>query len=225
MMVWDAAPLLCTAVACVVLLAVLVRLRCAGAGCLPAYVISMRGDPRRPRDAATRRFAQQPFTFVDAVDGRTMADASLFDSSTHRWLPGEMGCAMTHMCLWQQLTGPALIFEDDAQLPPRWRDELAAVLRAIQHDDALDVVFLGHCAEKAGAPFHGNLRASVSPRCTHAYLVTRRGMQRLAAWATGARLSLPIDEELARLCQAGKLRCLSHWPALVQTTGDCSTIR
>ena len=198
-----------------------------------AYVISLR-DGRRSRGVVEARFREreQPFEFVDAVDGREVAgaDADRFDPK-YEWKAGEIGCALSHVRLWTRLAGtgidaPVLVFEDDAKLPRDWLPRVREVVDRL--DDTIDLVFLGHCLETRGAPWKGSdaLRRSECPRCTHGYLVTPRGATKLAAWArTTATLELPIDEELALACVSGRLQCLSHFPPLVTTFDEPSTIR
>ena len=195
----------------------------AGAGDVPAYVISVPGT--RPRDAVEQRFRGRvrDVRFFDGVDGAALG-------AKGRLKPGEVGCAASHMRLWTQLDAagvrtPVLVFEDDAQPGEDFQARLAGVMRHV--DDSLDVVFLGHCFEGKGPTVAPGLMNSMHPRCTHAYLLTPRGARTLAGWAARARLDqiLPIDEELARLIGGGKLRALSCTPPIVSTAGDESLIR
>lgn len=199
----------------------------------PAYVISLP-DGRRPRYRVEAQLAAhgQGALFVDAVDGRRLGPAggdTCFDTSRHAWNPGQMGCALSHVQMWARVAaGPdpyAVVFEDDVLLKPGWRDSLHAVMDEVRDKD-VDVVYLGHCFETKGAPWHGSarLRHSVNPACTHAYLLTRQGARALSAWAAGTRFRLPIDNEMADLCATGRLTCLSAYPTLAAQSGDESQI-
>lgn len=185
---------------------------------IPAYVISVPNT--RCRDAILARFEGKVrgVRIYDGVDGTQLQSAD-------RLRPGELGCAKSHMRLWGHVlrTGaPALVFEDDADPVPDFDARLARILPHI--DDSIDMVFLGHCAEAAGTPYAPGLINSVHPRCTHGYLVTRRGVRKLVDWAANAVLRSPIDEELARLIHNGQLRAVSCVPPIVGTTTDASLI-
>lgn len=176
---------------------------------LHACVISVPNT--RSRTPLQRRFAgQQPFVFVDGVDGSKLPPHPTLS-------PGQLGCAQSHMRLWRMLAGsptPVLIFEDDAALHPEWRARVKAVLASL--DSAVDIVFLGSCQELSGGRcYAAGLRRSVLPRCTHGYMLTPRGLQKLAAWAEVAGLQVPIDEHLASLVRYGYLRSLTADPPLV----------
>ena len=178
---------------------------------LHACVISVPNT--RPRTPLQRRFAgQQPFVFVDGVDGSTLPPHPALS-------PGQLGCAQSHMRLWRMLASspaPVLIFEDDAALHPEWRARVKAVLASL--DSSIDIVFLGSCQELGGGRcYAAGLRKSVLPRCTHGYMLTPRGLQKLAAWTQVVDLQLPIDEELAALVRHGYLRSLTADPPLVTT--------
>lgn len=196
-----------------------------------AYVISMRGGSR-PRAEVRRRFevCRQPISFFDAVDGRRVQATKRFDA-VYPWTRGQAGCALSHMKLWRQLAGRApaawtLVFEDDAVPVAEWQQALEGVLRELDGVTDVDLVFLGHCFEDQGARWRrsARLRHSVTPRCTHAYLVSARGVRKLAQWARTARLQQPVDEELARACSERTLTCLSAWPPLARQGLGESTI-
>ena len=186
-------------------------------GSVHAYVVSMP-DGSRPRGEVSRRLAASGICaqFVDAVAGTRGVSASELSRfrKPYPWLPRQIGCALSHMRLWRSMRGPALIMEDDARPVPDFARSFRRILKEL--DDTVDVVFLGHCLEGRGAPWKGSavLRASVLPRCTHAYYVTAGGLPKLARWASTASLSLPIDEELALLCKSGALTCVSAFPQL-----------
>lgn len=200
----------------------------------PAFVISLP-DGRRPRHRVAAQLAahDQTARFVDAVDGRRLGKPATltrrFDTSSHEWNPGQMGCALSHVQMWARVaSGPdphAVVLEDDVVLKPGWRDDVRAVLGEVR-DKNVDVVYLGHCFETKGRRWHGSarLRHSVSPACTHAYLLTRQGARKLTAWAARTRFQLPVDNQMADLCATGRLTCLSAHPVLATQSGDESQI-
>lgn len=192
------------------------------ASALPAYVISVPNT--RPRSIIKNRFRGKVHNVhvFDGVDGTRLPRLP-----TDKLRPGEIGCAMSHMRLWRlaaRTGAPAvLVFEDDADPVPDFHDRLAGIIPHI--DDSIDMVFLGHCSERGdGTPYAPGLTTSVHPRCTHGYLVTRKGIQRLVKWAARARLTHPIDELLARQIYAGNIQSLTCSPPLVNATANDSLI-
>lgn len=185
---------------------------------VPAYVISM---PGRPRQAIARQLEAAGVypQFVDAVVGSDVKDRSRF-SKSFPWQDPQVGCALSHMLLWNRLKGPALIMEDDAIPSLNFSSVVHSIVKALHGaTDAIDIVFLGHCFEaEDGEPWagHPQLRRSKTPRCTHAYYVTPGGMDKLARWSSTALLDKPIDEALGRLCSDTQLRCLSVVPQIAR---------
>lgn len=183
------------------------------------YVISVPGT--RPRDGVAARMSGKlpNLQFFDGVDGSSL-------KQRQGWLtPGELGCAASHMRLWEHILGadePTLILEDDAELVGDFPRRFADLLRHV--GDEVDIVFLGHCLEQRGKQYAPGLAASVTPRCTHGYLVTPRGVRKLVRWARSHTPDHAIDEELSGLVSSGYLTSLTSWPPLVLTTDDASMI-
>lgn len=207
--------LLIALLACVVAALVVTRHHGGQSG-FEAHVIAM---PSAPRDAIRDRLgaAGLQVAFVDAVEGAKVKDRSQFDEKRFPFNSGQVGCALSHLRLWQSLRGPALILEDDAiPMQPDLERAVNDMLREL--DPSTDIVFLGHCFEKKGARYRQskNLYKSVLPRCTHAYYVTQGGLEKLARMASTSVLDEPIDEVLSKMCKRGDLNCLSYFPQLVR---------
>lgn len=189
-----------------------------GPSAVPAYVISMPNARSRKSIAKRLRATVPDVQFFDGIDGSTQPRMGTLQ-------PGEIGCAMSHMKLWSDLSHtdvPFIVFEDDAKPTPDFRARLEYVLEQI--DESIDVVFLGHCFDNAKDEYAPGLKVSAHPRCMHGYLVTPNGARKLARWASRAKPTMPIDEELARLIVQGGVRALSCEPACVNTTGEKSVI-
>ncbi len=183
----------------------------------PVYVLSVPGS-KRPRDAVRARLSHvADVRFFDA-GGPTRSERCPTLS------PGQTGCALSHMALWQRLRAsdvPVVICEDDVVLPPSFDADVAKVLAHVSSSTGgVDVVFLGHTAEQPGARVAEGLRRSVYPRGMFAYLVTPAGLRTLADWARTAVLDLPIDEELAGLIHAKRVAALSCFPQLASTRDE-----
>lgn len=183
------------------------------------YVISVPGT--RPRGPVMARMSGKVpgVQFFDGVNGSSLKQQG-------RLKPGEMGCAASHMRLWehiQEADVPTLILEDDAKPVDDFPRQFTDLMQHV--GEHVDIVFVGHCLEERGKRYAPGLAASVSPRCTHGYLVTPRGARKLAQWARSHTLTRAIDEEIADLVRSKYLTALSSWPALVRTTDDASMIQ
>ena len=95
----------------------------------PVFVISLPGSPRRARIARALSDLGIPFSFVEAIDGRAMTEASLhavYDEAQtlkHIGRPlgrGEVGCALSHRQVYRTMVDEgldgAIVLEDDAIL-------------------------------------------------------------------------------------------------------------
>lgn len=192
-----------------------------------AYVVSIKDGPR-DRGEVAHRLSNIKFDFYDAVDGRA---ADIPPNFNPELKPGERGCAMSHINLWHHIhsqnpQGHVLILEDDVRLDDDFNQQLVWIMQHL--DQTIDIVFLGHCIEKEGRVWRSAerfaLRQSVTPRCTHAYLLTPRGLQKLVEWSKSSNVDEPIDEELANLVRSGALQSLSVFPPIAHQTGTASTI-
>ena len=86
-----------------------------------------------------------------------------------------------------------------------------------------DIIFLGHCAESEGEFVKElfQLKKSVYPRCTHAYLISEKGANKLLDYFYSQKWDLPIDELIYK-CELNKY---SLFPMLVkQDTNFASNI-
>jgi len=90
-----------------------------------------RSADRREKVALELADKNIPFFWMDAVDGKKLADDSPADFSRNstllgRWFmtPGMIGCFLSHRRCWEECANsnePLLIFEDDVVLAPRCR--------------------------------------------------------------------------------------------------------
>jgi len=125
---------------------------------------------------------------------------------------GELGCAASHLAAWrdalQRRLDLALFFEDDllveADFMNRLREELH-LLDKLQGEEPWDLLYLGR--QKGPRAVDG---ARVTPRlirpgfsfCTHAYALSRSGLEKLCASGYEARV-LPLDDFLPALYADG----------------------
>ena len=178
-----------------------------------AWVINL---DRRP-DRLKRVLAEHPeiadrVSRLAAFDGRALTltprIARLFAPHDFAWKKAVMGCALSHLTLWNRLVNESpevqsyLILEDDARLKPGW---LEAWRRASGHLPAdWDVVYLGGvlppnkvgfdaCVEKVNDHF-GRIKPNQAfgqkePNryfhfCAYSYVLSRRGAAKVLAGLT-----------------------------------------
>ncbi|AJY46556.1 glycosyltransferase family 25 protein [Martelella endophytica] len=172
---------------------------------IKAFVINVASNTyRRDHFMAQAERLGMPVTVFDAVTPQTMDMSELrYDEGRARRFTGrpmmetEKACALSHLSLWRALQRDEiadyyLILEDDAVIA---RD-IAAVLAEI---DLAPIDFLKLSGKKerpmrvvselaSGARL---VRYAFGPLDTAAYLVSRRGAERLAAYCT--QLFTPLD--------------------------------
>lgn len=157
----------------------------------PAFVVNM--DACTDRWAAVvPRLASAGFTSVErwpAVDARNPADLARawaavgnppFDPRDVKFtiFPGKQGCTLSHLLLWRHIAESgapyAVVFEDDAFFHERWHELAPAYMEATPAN--WDILYMG--AQLAAPPPSAHI-ARVPVFCTHAYVVTAAGAQRL----------------------------------------------
>jgi glycosyl transferase family 25 len=92
------------------------------------------------------------YTFVKAVDGRALRVTdeirTAFAKNDFQFRRGILGCALTHIALWKQLVADTesesyIVVEDDITLCPNFKERLAFYQRAVESNEACDILFLG----------------------------------------------------------------------------------
>lgn len=145
---------------------------------------------------------------LPAFDGKklqiTPKLARLFKPHDFNWKKPVMGCALSHLALWMQLVNDKpdinsyFVCEDDARLAPDWKERWEESFDSLPSD--WDIVYLGgilppnrealeSMAVEKVAPGVARIRANSifgqNPPtryfhwCTYAYVVSRRGAQKL----------------------------------------------
>jgi GR25 family glycosyltransferase involved in LPS biosynthesis len=171
-----------------------------------AYLINLprRSDRLQKFKAAHGSLAKQ--TYVSpAVDGRTLQlTAQLVDcfrDNDFHWKKAIMGCALSHLRLWEKLANDPLattylIMEDDVKLASDWMDQWKAISHEVPAD--ADVVYLGgilppnkemfktvvehvspHFARVAANNLFGGHKRRYFHFCNYAYMLTKTGAQKL----------------------------------------------
>ncbi|KAH9964552.1 hypothetical protein BC827DRAFT_1187783 [Russula dissimulans] len=123
-----------------------------------------------------------------------------------------------------------LILEDDIDIERDVKGRLPVLFNALPSD--WDIVYLGHCWSNesrfpsirnislrlpSGRTTLSRLHPASSPKCTHAYVLSRVGARRVVAHLRHPPFaySRAIDQALAWLVQSGRLRAFSIVPPVV----------
>lgn len=137
----------------------------------------------------------------------------------------EVGCKQAHEMVWHKIVQGAsfdnrrwsAVFEADAI----FRDDFAARSLELQEKAGslqADMVFLGHCFEQCHEGIRlgqdVNIALSAHPRCTHGYLTSVTGAQRLIDQMTP--LKHAVDEQMMYAIQKGGLRAMSVCPPILR---------
>lgn len=146
------------------------------------------------------------FERISAYDGKalelTPALARLFAPNNFDWHKATMGCAMSHLSLWQRLSETPgenwLILEDDARLLPGWESAVERAMEPGVLPSDWEILFLGGVLPKYRDLFEDNVLSlpggigRVKPECVfgknpagyfhfcaYAYLLSHRGARRV----------------------------------------------
>ncbi len=183
---------------------------------LPVFVINLpHSVERRQRCARALDALGLSYELVTAIDGHDLGDLPLlttYQPHLRRALTrGEVGCLESHLAVLSRIVREnlpiACVCEDDAQL----NDDCAEVFRALETSAAgarrmhWDVLLLGHHSARRtpgegaatclwSSPLTGRRRVARVAEFAmgaYAYMVTRRGAERLLASARPLRM--PMD--------------------------------
>ena len=166
------------------------------------HVISLEDSIKRQSHMKTQlQSLDMKFSIFSAVDGDLLSEDEIKDSYDgtsalsirgKHLSPGEIGCALSHIRLFQEVVDYKLkamcIFEDDVKIDPVLKD----LLKKIQNmPSRWDVVFLGcdsrrvfmksiSCGEKFLDGYELRLALGVGPvKGTYAYIVSYAGAKKL----------------------------------------------
>lgn len=118
---------------------------------MDVFVISLKRSQER-RDAFHSYNSQYipKYTFHDAVDGKTLninlLDDSLFTKGSKNYSQGAIGCALSHLQLWEkciELNKPIVIMEDDVIVSSKFNNHLNNVMNNMVPKD-WDIVQLSY---------------------------------------------------------------------------------
>jgi GR25 family glycosyltransferase involved in LPS biosynthesis len=173
-----------------------------------AFVINLdRREDRKKAFLEFHPYLKGHVRRLPAYDGRKLTlgplVTRLFKTNDFFWKKAVMGCALSHLKLWNMLISePAeiqsfLILEDDARLSPEWRNAWNIAYKSLPAE--WDCVYLGGVLPPNRAGFVNTLErvgpglAKVAPNkmfgqpeptsyfhfCAYAYVLSRRGAEKI----------------------------------------------
>jgi GR25 family glycosyltransferase involved in LPS biosynthesis len=128
---------------------------------------------------------------------------------------GAVGASLSHIKAWnflQNSSAPAIIvFEDDAKLPVDFKEKITEVLSDLPAE--WDIVTFTNTRFGGGVKGCSPMEDSVWSSCTslmgaHAYMVSRRGVQRLLARAYP--IEMHVDAYMAFMARMNHVKMLWH---------------
>ncbi len=135
-------------------------------------------------------------------------------------MKGEIGCYMSHLNLLQKIgnsdyDGWTIIFEDDLILKDNFKDELDKILKNLENNDTVDMVYLGntHQHKCNKGIYKDNLCYPDTPYGTQAYMVNKRSAQKI--YDLIKYIDDPIDVKYDLLMKDNKINGLVVIPSLV----------
>ena len=193
---------------------------------IPIFVISLKRSQERRKKIQDMLNEHVVFSFYDASDGKELSQKDIqisnkiFEKDSLN--VGQRGCFLSHLNLYEKIKKEkipnTLVLEDDATI-----DNFYYIKNLDKFIiDDYDIIFLGHCAETQGEFVKEmfQIKKSVSPRCTHAYLLSEKGANKLLSYFHSQKWNLPIDELIYR---CNNLNKYSLFPTLIEQKGE-STI-
>ena len=186
---------------------------------MKAFVLNLkrRKDRRAHVEAQLPGYFETYFTsdWDGPTDGQFLTDEVLQEhgfalfpwklKSKNRWWnrpmsKGEIGCSISHWLCWKKAASfddPHFVFlEDDVRLGPTFGDELPGIVsRLTALDQAWDLLYLGRQPRRADKGRAGEFVKPGFSYGTHAYMLSRAGVEKLLATGFPEAL-IPADEIL-----------------------------
>ena len=171
-----------------------------------AYVINLeRRADRMERFKTTHKAFKDRVYRWNATDGLTIELSpniiQCFRNNDFGWKKSVMGCALSHLGLWEKLANDSLansylIMEDDVKFSERWLIQWAQMASSVPSD--ADVIYLGGVlppnkpvlpaateqinkffARVSKNTLYGNTPRRYFHFCNYSYILTKRGAQKL----------------------------------------------
>lgn len=196
------------------------------------YVISLLRSPDRKKNV-NKQLNGIEFNYFDAVDGKNLSDSQKElekkYTETGTLNPGQVGCLLSHILLWEQIVKSqiknTLILEDDITVAHPFID----TVNKLTNINNYDIIYIGHCLQATKGEVVSNIdniniHESISPLCTHAYLLSQTGASKLLEYFNNNRTNIPVDNVIVKMIDNKLLNSYSLYPTLIDQNGTPSTI-
>jgi glycosyl transferase family 25 len=165
---------------------------------IPIYVISLEKSTDR-REYINNLLKDVQFLYLNGIDGSDIKEEDLYLKDKYvdihyTYSKGELGCLLSHIKLLKQISESendiSLIFEDDIIFKNNLNIiDTLHIIKNIKNIHEYDIIYLGHCFEDVHTnetideiTYNNNIyriAESVKPFCTHAYIITKNGAQKI----------------------------------------------
>lgn len=148
---------------------------------------------------------------------------------------GEIGCTLSHLSLWKMMLDRhydhILIFEDDARTvnpSPHILDAVYEFYDYLEKEkkEEPDVLYLGKCCDYClqMERVHNDVFLSQRPYCNHAYIMTRKGAEKLLNMGQFEKIQ---DVEIARAIKRKEITVMVFHPSIFfqDVIGNKSSLR
>lgn len=190
----------------------------------PIHIISLeRSNDRKEKYHKVIMENEIKFNYFNAVDGKKLTPAEIQMKKKYiegALNDGQIGCFLSHVALLKLLLekpfNDFIILEDDITIESF--EYFKNIEQFIIPD--YDVIFLGHCFEKRGDTVKNvddkfEICKSVGPACTHAYLISKKGIRKILESMDGVSFTVPIDRVYEKFVKLGKIKSYSVFPQLI----------
>lgn len=179
------------------------------------YMINLLRRPeRRAKMDATLREIGLDYTYLEAVDGKTLTDEALVQKGitlmpeyvdpyhkrpmTH----GEVGCFLSHYTIWEKMVElnqkEVLVLEDDIKFEPYFMERAELLMKEARQIGGWDLIYFGRKRLQENEAFVEGSESLVKVSYTYwtlGYVISLEGAKKLLATEPLKRL-LPVDEYL-----------------------------
>lgn len=150
--------------------------------------------------------------FYDTTDNQRW-DATIRVNRCLRMSPGEVGCALSHLQVWEDALArdafPLVVFEDDLVLAPDFGARMRRAMAALPAD--ADLLYLGCIPNGLGERVAPSLRRVIFVFGAFAYVLTRSGARKLVGHLP---IDRPVDNYMGYLTETGQLTAYAVDPPI-----------
>lgn len=196
------------------------------------FCLTLKDTPKR-KEYALQHFKENKLDveFFEGINGekfglRTSIPFTEYEGGEELFIKqGRIGCLLSHYMLWKTLLylpyEEIIIFEDDVVLEENFIEKFHEYKAQLPTD--WDYVFLGHCClppEEYNIKISNNIiSGSISPLCTHAYMIKKSSLETLLD--TNHKAWMAVDIQIQKLT----LKILKHYTFIPPIANQVSLMR